>query len=47
MLAVCTSHTRQEVEGYGATWIVDDLTKVKAKVVDGQVELEVDETPSA
>jgi HAD superfamily hydrolase (TIGR01509 family) len=27
VLAVCTSHERHEIEGYGATWIVDDLTK--------------------
>jgi hypothetical protein len=27
VLAVCTSHTREEVEGFGATWVVNDLTK--------------------
>ncbi len=27
VLAVCTSHMRHEIEGYGADWIVDDLTK--------------------
>lgn len=27
VLAVCTSHTREQVTGMGATWIVDDLTK--------------------
>jgi len=27
VLAVCTSHTREQVQNYGATWIVDDLTK--------------------
>jgi beta-phosphoglucomutase-like phosphatase (HAD superfamily) len=25
VLAVCTSHTRQQLEGHGATWIVEDL----------------------
>ncbi|GFZ42413.1 hypothetical protein JCM24511_00128 [Saitozyma sp. JCM 24511] len=25
VLAVCTSHTRAQLEGHGATWIVDDL----------------------
>lgn len=27
VLAVCTSHPREELEGLGATWIVDDLSK--------------------
>ena len=27
VLAVCTSHERKEVEGHGAHWIVDDLSK--------------------
>lgn len=27
VLAVCTSHTREELEGLGAEWIVEDLTK--------------------
>lgn len=27
VLAVCTSHPREELEGLGARWIVDDLTK--------------------
>lgn len=27
VLAVCTSHARAELEGLGARWIVDDLTK--------------------
>ena len=45
VLAVCTSHTREQVQGYGATWVVDDLTKVKARVVDGSLELEIDESP--
>jgi hypothetical protein len=30
VLAVCTSHTREQVSGMGATWIVDDLTKYVA-----------------
>lgn len=27
VLAVCTSHKRKEIEGFGAEWIVNDLTK--------------------
>jgi glycerol 3-phosphatase-1 len=33
VLAVCTSHTREQVTGMGATWIVEDLTKY-VSVVD-------------
>jgi len=46
VLAVCTSHERKEVEGHGAHWIVDDLSKVKVKVVDGILHLEIDESSS-
>ncbi|KAJ9118176.1 hypothetical protein QFC22_004080 [Naganishia vaughanmartiniae] len=44
VLAVCTSHTREQVTGMGATWIVEDLTKVLCTVVDGQLHLEIDES---
>lgn len=27
VLAVCTSHPREELEGLGATWIVQDLSR--------------------
>jgi beta-phosphoglucomutase-like phosphatase (HAD superfamily) len=27
VLAVCTSHEREQLEGIGATWIVNDLSK--------------------
>ncbi|WOO76705.1 Hexitol phosphatase A [Vanrija pseudolonga] len=32
VLAVCTSHPREELEGLGAEWIVDDLSKVEAVI---------------
>ncbi|ORY23350.1 HAD-like domain-containing protein [Naematelia encephala] len=44
VLAVCTSHTRAKVTGLGATWIVEDLSKVKASLRDGLVHLDIDES---
>ncbi|BEJ17184.1 hypothetical protein CspHIS471_0605850 [Cutaneotrichosporon sp. HIS471] len=41
VLAVCTSHTREELEGLGAEWIVDDLTKVQVQLVDGGVKVTI------
>ncbi|KAL7419275.1 DL-glycerol-3-phosphatase [Cryptotrichosporon argae] len=43
-LAVCTSHERSEIEGLGATWIVTDLSKVRAEIKDGAVVVTVDES---
>ncbi|ORX37349.1 glycerol-1-phosphatase [Kockovaella imperatae] len=45
VLAVCTSHKRDQIENLGAEWIVTDLTKVKIRVEDSIVHLEIDETP--
>ncbi|CAK9784155.1 glycerol-1-phosphatase [Cutaneotrichosporon oleaginosum] len=41
VLAVCTSHPREELEGLGAAWIVDDLTKVQVEVVEGGVKVTI------
>ncbi|KAK4687674.1 hypothetical protein P7C73_g2447, partial [Tremellales sp. Uapishka_1] len=43
VLAVCTSHDRNEVEGLGATWVVKDLSKIKATLKDGRIALVIDE----
>lgn len=32
VLAVCTSHTREQLENLGATWIVEDLSRLVRKV---------------
>ncbi|GMK57538.1 hypothetical protein CspeluHIS016_0403720 [Cutaneotrichosporon spelunceum] len=42
VLAVCTSHTREELEGLGAEWIVEDLTKVQMEPVDGGVKVTIE-----
>jgi len=44
-LAVCTSHTRDQIIASGTTpeFIVDDLTKVSAKWDDGKVVIEIDD----
>lgn len=44
VLAVCTSHERAQLEGFGATWIVTDLSKVQVNVEDGHIQLVIDET---
>lgn len=43
VLAVCTSHPREELEGLGAEWIVEDLTKVSVELVDGKVQVTISE----
>jgi HAD superfamily hydrolase (TIGR01509 family) len=44
-LAVCTSHTRQAIVDSGASpdYIVTDLTRVSVRLVDGKVEVSIDE----
>ncbi|EIM92084.1 HAD-like protein [Stereum hirsutum FP-91666 SS1] len=44
-LAVCTSHTRSQIEESGANpdFIVTDLSKVSARWVDGKVVIEIDD----
>ncbi|CAD6569688.1 MAG: hypothetical protein TREMPRED_005420 [Tremellales sp. Tagirdzhanova-0007] len=44
VLAVCTSHERTQLEGLGATWIVEDLSKVTASVEGDMIRLAIDET---
>lgn len=44
VLAVCTSHTRESLQGHGAEWIVKDLSKVKFEVIDGGVRLTIDQS---
>lgn len=38
VLATCTSHTREQLEGKGATWIVTDLSRYVPRLCcdDGQ-----------
>jgi len=45
-LAVCTSHTREEIAASGSApdFIVDNLTRVSARWVDGKVEVEIDDS---
>jgi len=45
-LAVCTSHTRDKIVASGATpdFIVNDLTRVAARWVDGKVVVEIDDS---
>ncbi|WWC99930.1 hypothetical protein V866_006839 [Kwoniella sp. B9012] len=45
VLATCTSHTRQQLEGLGADWIVTDLSKVSFEVKDGRVQVTINESP--
>ncbi|GFZ46032.1 hypothetical protein JCM24511_04278 [Saitozyma sp. JCM 24511] len=45
VLAVCTSHEREQLEGIGAAWIVNDLSKVQASIVDGRIHLVIDQSP--
>ncbi|KAK8866150.1 hypothetical protein IAR55_001301 [Kwoniella newhampshirensis] len=45
VIATCTSHTRDQLQGLGATWIVTDLTKVTVELLDGRVKMTIDETP--
>ncbi|WVQ82479.1 hypothetical protein IAT38_004608 [Cryptococcus sp. DSM 104549] len=45
VLATCTSHTREQLEGLGATWIVTDLSKISVEILDGRVEVTIDESP--
>ncbi|TYJ56535.1 hypothetical protein B9479_002782 [Cryptococcus floricola] len=45
VIATCTSHTREQLEGLGATWIVTDLSKISVEIVDGRVKLTIDESP--
>ncbi|RSH92064.1 hypothetical protein EHS25_009435 [Saitozyma podzolica] len=45
VLAVCTSHEREQLQGIGATWIVNDLSKVQASIVDGRIHLVIDQSP--
>ncbi|RSH94828.1 hypothetical protein EHS25_004634 [Saitozyma podzolica] len=35
VLAVCTSHTRQQLEGHGATWTVEDLRDLRVTPSEG------------
>jgi len=44
-LAVCTSHTRQAIVDSGANpdYIVRDLTRVSIRLVEGKVEVSIDE----
>jgi len=46
-LAVCTSHTRDEIiaSGVNPDFIVNDLTKVSVTWVDGKIVVEIDESP--
>ncbi|KAH8928927.1 phosphatase [Atractiella rhizophila] len=39
VLALVTSHTREQVKGAGADWVVDDLSKVKFEVADGRTRM--------
>ncbi|KAI0294792.1 HAD-like domain-containing protein [Russula brevipes] len=45
-LAVCTSHTRDEIIASGASpdFFVDDLTKVSARWADGKVVVDIDDS---
>lgn len=45
-LAVCTSHSRKIIVDSGANpdYIVEDLTKVSVKWVDGKLEVSIDES---
>ncbi|WVN89148.1 uncharacterized protein L203_104364 [Cryptococcus depauperatus CBS 7841] len=45
VLATCTSHTREQLEGLGANWIVTDLSKITFEILDGRVKLTIDESP--
>ncbi|KGB78993.1 glycerol-1-phosphatase [Cryptococcus deuterogattii 99/473] len=45
VLATCTSHTREQLQGIGATWIVTDLSRITFEIEDGRVKLTIDETP--
>ncbi|WVR06089.1 hypothetical protein IAU60_003117 [Kwoniella sp. DSM 27419] len=45
VLATCTSHSRESLQGLGAAWIVTDLSKVTVEVQDGRVKLVIDESP--
>ncbi|WWC86486.1 uncharacterized protein L201_001363 [Kwoniella dendrophila CBS 6074] len=45
VLATCTSHTREQLQGLGADWIVTDLSKVSFEVTNGRVQLKIDESP--
>ncbi|WWD17644.1 hypothetical protein CI109_102085 [Kwoniella shandongensis] len=45
VIATCTSHTREQLQGLGATWIVTDLSKITVELLDGRVKLVIDETP--
>ncbi|KAI9638220.1 HAD-like domain-containing protein [Dioszegia hungarica] len=46
VLAVCTSHARKEIENLGATWIVEDLSRVTASGADGHFTLVIDTSSS-
>jgi len=45
-LAVCTSHTRDKIvaSGVNPDFIVNDLTEVSARWVDGKVVVEINES---
>ncbi|KDQ54820.1 hypothetical protein JAAARDRAFT_37928 [Jaapia argillacea MUCL 33604] len=47
-LAVCTSHSRKAIidSKCNPDFIVEDLTRVSVKWVDGKLELDIDETPA-
>lgn len=42
VIAVCTSHNREDVEGLGAAFVVRDLECVRCEYVEGQLKFSVD-----
>jgi beta-phosphoglucomutase-like phosphatase (HAD superfamily) len=43
VIAVCTSHEKEKIEGMGAHYLVKDMRCVKCEVVDGRLRFTVDE----